>query len=355
MFITIISFLSTFVNTSLVKDTLTIRLADAKKTRHCGSSLAGTLYDLPVDVVLSGPVGAGKTTFVQGFAEALGISEAVLSPTYALEQRYTTAQGTPFLHLDLYRIAPDRVAETLAHSDTHEGIRCIEWADRMEKSDHAGHGTIAIALEETGNERTCNITFDDVAFPTRADIEQWREEVLLPVHIINHCDAVAAFAQKCANVLIKEGMIIRPLLLQRAGELHDLFRFVDFREGAAPEGLSYKPGSAPVWKSWKERYPGMKHEELCATYLREKQFDALASVIEVHGLQLPSPERVTIEQQLLFYADKRVNVDRVVSLQERFDDFQQRYSDGVLTAQSKIWHAEARSIEKSLFQDNPPL
>jgi tRNA threonylcarbamoyladenosine biosynthesis protein TsaE len=338
-----------------VPETIKIRLPDAEKTRFCGSSLAASVYTLPADVVLSGPVGAGKTTFVQGFAEALGVHEPVLSPTYALEQRYETARGWPFLHLDLYRIAPDRVGEILAHSDTHAGIRCIEWADRMTENDDAGHGRIAVALEEEKNGRTCTVTFDDVPFPARKQVEQWRADAHLPPHVAAHCDAVAAFAVRCADLLIGNGTIVRPALLRRAGELHDLFRFVDFRAGAAPAGQTDDPQSESVWKEWKKRYPGMKHEALCAAFLRENGYDALATVIEVHGLQLPSPERVTVEQQLLFYADKRVNGDTVVSLQERFDDFQKRYSDGVLTEQSKIWHAEARAIEQQLFHAGAPF
>ncbi len=335
-------------------DHLEIRLIDAEITASCGQSLASTLYATPLDVVLSGPLGAGKTTFVRNFAKALGVQESVVSPTYALEQRYDTNRGFPFLHLDLYRLAENRISETLAYSDMHEGIRCIEWADRMSNSDNAGHGMIAIALEEAGEERRCSITFDDANFPSREEIEHWRKEVMLPVHIGAHCDAVADFAEMCAAILKEDGMIIRPLLLRRAAELHDLFRFVDFRAGAAPDGISHDAESLAVWETWKRRFAGMRHEATCATFLREKKFDALASVVEVHGLQLPSPERATIEQKLLFYADKRVNVERTVSLDERFDDFMHRYNDGVLTAEAKIWHAEAREVEQELFPMGAP-
>lgn len=338
-----------------MKDPLTIRLDNTEKTSSFGHSLASSLYSLPVDVVLSGPVGAGKTTFVQGLAKGLGITEPVLSPTYALEQRYETDKGYPFLHLDLYRIEKSRVAETLAHSDTHEGIRCIEWADRMDERDDAGHGRISVALEEEDDGRVCRIVFDDAPIPLREQIEEWRDEVKLPEHIARHCDAVAAFAVKCAAALSAEGIVVRPLLLQRAAEVHDLFRFVDFREGAAPDGHADDPASRDTWNIWKEHFSGLRHEAACAAFLREKKFDTLATVVETHGLQLPSPERVTVEQQLLFYADKRVNVDQVVSLDERFEDFSKRYGNGTMSEEGKMWLEEAKSVEKKLFPDGAPI
>lgn len=338
-----------------MKDPLKIRLKDPEITASCGQSLASSIYTLPVDIVLSGPVGAGKTTFVQGLAKGLGIEEPVLSPTYALEQRYETNKGFPFLHLDLYRIQPHRISETLAHSDTHDGIRCIEWADRMSADDDAGHGRISIALEEDGDGRLCEITFDDAQFPSRADIETWREEVRLPEHIARHCDAVATFASTCAAALIAQGTIVRPLLLQYAAELHDLFRFVDFRDGAAPDGHADDPAAREIWHTWKERFSGLRHEAACARFLREKNFHALAMVIETHGLQLPSPERTTIEQQILFYADKRVMVDQVVTLEERFADFAKRYGNGAMSDEGKLWLAEATDVERKLFPDGAPI
>lgn len=338
-----------------MKESITLRLIDAKKTTLCGASLASTLYSIPVDVFLSGPVGAGKTCFVQGFAHALGIIDHVQSPTYALERHYKTTKGYPLLHMDLYRIPHNRMRETLAQSDHHEGIRCIEWADRMHPDDASGLGTIHIMLSEIENERMCSITFDDVTYPSYEDILQWRNDAMLPVHIQAHSDAVAKFSVQCAELLMQEGILIRPLLLQRAGELHDLFRFIDFRPGAAPAGMKHDEKSMETWEQWKKHFPGMRHEAACATFLREKKYEALARIIEVHGLQLPSPERATIEQKLLFYADKRMNGERIVSIDERFTDFMHRYSDGVFTSEAKIWHAEAKKIEHELFPNGAPF
>ncbi len=86
-------------------ETLIITLPDSRMTQQAGKSLAGTLYTFPVDILLSGELGAGKTTFVSAFASALGVASPVTSPTYALEQRHATVDDREFIHIDLYRLA----------------------------------------------------------------------------------------------------------------------------------------------------------------------------------------------------------------------------------------------------------
>jgi hypothetical protein len=140
------------------------------------------------------------------------------------------------------------------------------------------------------------------------------------------------------------------MALVRAAEVHDLLRFVDFPSDFQKLFTPTKE-QLSVWKNWKTQYDGLKHEEACATFLRARGFDALASIVEVHGLRLPSPNRATIEQKLLFYADKRVKFDEVVSLDERFDDFCERYGKGKQSKESTIWYKEAKELEKELFPE----
>jgi tRNA threonylcarbamoyladenosine biosynthesis protein TsaE len=81
------------------------------ETRKIARSLARELRADDI-VALTGPLGAGKTTFVRGLAEGLGLeASAVSSPTFSIVHDYgSTAAGPPLLHLDLYRV-PDRVEE----------------------------------------------------------------------------------------------------------------------------------------------------------------------------------------------------------------------------------------------------
>lgn len=90
------------------------------------------LKQLPTRTVLAlhGDLGGGKTCFVQGMAEALGIDRPVTSPTFTLVHEY---RGTrPLVHVDLYRIhgTDDALMLGLEEYFEAEGITAVEWADR---------------------------------------------------------------------------------------------------------------------------------------------------------------------------------------------------------------------------------
>ncbi len=331
-------------------DKCILQAKNAAETHHAGRSLADTLYGTPVTVAMTGELGAGKTAFLQGFASALGIQESITSPTYALEQRYQTPKGE-LLHLDLYRLTPAQSHELLRASEDFQGIRCIEWSERVNLERMiAQDRVIHIHLEENAkkDERTIHCAFHDAALIPDGGIERWREEVRLPSHIAAHCEAVATFCRTLAERLIGDGHLVRTKLLTDAARAHDLLRFIDFRPGGHPD---VQPQELLThWDRYRHRYAGKHHEEACAVWLREHGYPEIAEIVAVHGLQLPSPERATIEQKLLFYADKRMMIDKTVTLEERFADFAMRYGDAK-AVEGKIWLEESRRIENELFPD----
>jgi len=99
------------------------------ETASIARELAATLA--PGDVVLlSGNLGAGKTAFVRGLAEGLGIDgEEVSSPTFTLVHEYRSGR-LPLYHVDLYRL--ERAAShDLGLEELHNGVLAIEWPDRL--------------------------------------------------------------------------------------------------------------------------------------------------------------------------------------------------------------------------------
>ena len=338
-----------------MNDKCTTTATSASGTRKTGASLARTLEDCPLTVALTGDLGSGKTTFLQGFAQALGVREPLVSPTYALEQRYASLRG-PFLHLDLYRLSDVQAQELLRGSDDCTGIRCIEWSERISIERLICSGpVIHIHIEDVGREkRMMHCDFLDAPLPTDEQIVQWRKDVMLPPHIIDHCDAVAALCDDFADALLRSGRIVRPLALQSAAQVHDLLRFLDFRTGGHPEN-DHTPEMHTTWDAFRSRYLGLHHEQACAEFLRERGYSVIAAMVSVHGLIHPPGPGATIEQQILFYADKRVLLDRVVTLEERFADFAERYGKGVVSDEAKRWYAMTRMVETELFPDGPPV
>lgn len=102
----------------------------AGETTALGRQIGAFL--LPDDVVgLSGPLGAGKTTLVQGIAEGLEVKDYVTSPTFVIINEY---QGRlPFYHIDLYRLEDVNEIEDLGIEEyfKHGGVCAIEWAEKL--------------------------------------------------------------------------------------------------------------------------------------------------------------------------------------------------------------------------------
>ena len=108
-----------------------MRTRSAAETEAIGERLAADLG--PGDVVLvSGELGAGKTTLIRGACRALGVSELVTSPTYTIGHTYEGR--VPVSHLDLYRLAElDREDPALLDDYlTPQAVAFIEWPGAAE-------------------------------------------------------------------------------------------------------------------------------------------------------------------------------------------------------------------------------
>ena len=115
--------------------------SSAKETKKIGESFAlivsknktGALI-----IVLNGDIGAGKTTFTQGFAKGLGIKEKVTSPTFVLMKQFIINNGKfkKLYHLDCYRIVKPKEILSLGFKEiisNNSNVVLIEWAENIKR------------------------------------------------------------------------------------------------------------------------------------------------------------------------------------------------------------------------------
>lgn len=130
--------------------TWTVELPDAEATRAYGRELAGMLRagDL---VLLTGNLGAGKTTLTQGIGEGLGVRGQVASPTFIIARVHPSlTDGPALVHVDAYRLESlDEVDDLDLDTSLEESVTVVEWGegkvealaeDRLEITIQRPHG-----------------------------------------------------------------------------------------------------------------------------------------------------------------------------------------------------------------------
>jgi tRNA threonylcarbamoyladenosine biosynthesis protein TsaE len=128
----------------------TFRTRSGEETRIAGESFARLLKPGTI-VCMHGPLGAGKTTFIQGAAAALGIKEPVTSPTFTIASEYEGE--VPLYHIDAYRLGSTEEFELLGFEEYlyGNGITFIEWSEKVEDALPALLLHVTITIEPDGS------------------------------------------------------------------------------------------------------------------------------------------------------------------------------------------------------------
>ena len=111
-----------------------VKLPDASDTQMLGMDLGRSLT-AGIVLLLTGDLGSGKTTLVQGLAQGMNIEDSIVSPTFTIINEYYSGR-LPLYHLDLYRLSNAEVDDLHLESywlglETAPGIVAIEWAERL--------------------------------------------------------------------------------------------------------------------------------------------------------------------------------------------------------------------------------
>lgn len=117
--------------------------ASEQETEAIGRELAQRLAPGAV-VAFTGDLGAGKTAFVRGMAQGLGISQRVTSPTFTIVNEYEGP--TPLFHFDMYRLNGSEDLFDIGWEDylSRGGVCAVEWSEQV--ADALPEGTVYVTL-----------------------------------------------------------------------------------------------------------------------------------------------------------------------------------------------------------------
>ena len=136
--------------------TVDVDIADADQMRALGERLASLLT--PGDVlILNGPLGAGKTTLVQGIARGLGVSEQITSPTFVISHMHDGTRAM-LIHVDAYRLSDPR---DLAALDLDEyldrAVTVVEWGRNVWSQEDSAAHALTITRDDDSDCRTVSL------------------------------------------------------------------------------------------------------------------------------------------------------------------------------------------------------
>ncbi len=166
--------------------------------------------------------------------------------------------------------------------------------------------------------------------PSRERCYEILHEFEVPPHIIAHAEVVARVGLVVANGLKTQGEEIDLALVEAAGLLHDLTKH-------------------------RSLVTGENHAQSAAKELEKLGYPRVAQVVAQHIFLRPGPPKSPIrEEEIVYYADKRVRHTEIVSLKERFEDLRARYGKTV-ASMIRLYRLEdlTRLLERRLFKRLP--
>ncbi len=163
--------------------------------------------------------------------------------------------------------------------------------------------------------------------PSRAECYEILRRNEVPEHIIAHCEKVATIAVFIAKELKAKGEPINVALVEAGGLLHDCTKHISFKKGE-------------------------NHAQSAARLLRELGYPEVAHVVAQHIFLKPGPPGSLItEEEIVYYADKRVMHTKIVPIHVRFEDLRKRYGKTV-SSLIRLYQLEdiTKLIERRIFK-----
>lgn len=313
-------------------------------------------------VLLYGELGSGKTHFTKGIAKGLSIGETIKSPTFAYVNKYKVRSSmcedekkprTPhsaLFHYDLYRLNPGDDLSSIGFDESIEdekSINVVEWADRIVLLPKK---YIRVEFETLDDMHKITIKFIDPEIVPKEQIEEFYEEWSTPIHVRKHIKQVANVAMKIADKFIENGEIINLNLLYSGAMMHDIARICDFHKLEKDNFIEEITNEK--WSKWEDLrkvHQGKHHGDIASDFFKELGYLKTANIIYIHKSRVIAEESKllnSLEKKIMFYSDKRVKHDEIVSLKERFRDGWKRYGAHDDAETQKLF----KEVEKKTFE-----
>ncbi len=153
-----------------------VRVPTAARMRRLGQQLAALLR--PGDlVVLTGPLGSGKTTLVQGIGEGLGVRGPVTSPTFVIARVHPPADGTgpALVHADAYRLGSRAEVDDLdLDTDLDSSVTVVEWGEGLVEDLAGSRLEIGITMDPAGPPADTGVPDEPRTVRVTARGERWQ-------------------------------------------------------------------------------------------------------------------------------------------------------------------------------------
>ena len=178
---------------------------------------------------------------------------------------------------------------------------------------------------------------------TLDDIEKLYKKYYVPKHVIQHMKKVQELATIIAKKFIEKGIQIDLDTLEKAALVHDVLRVCDFRD--------FDP-EKKEWEELRKKYGKMGHVRAMAKVLRKMGEYKIAKLVLFHEFIAVYNLR-TWEEKIMHYADKRVDRDKIVTLEKRFTEGKKRNArEGdnekfIRKTEAKVFELE-KEIEKQI-------
>lgn len=182
------------------------------------------------------------------------------------------------------------------------------------------------------------------------EIEAIYKKYKTPKSIIAHMNAVAKICLSIAKSAREKGIKVNTRLLIQAAKLHDSIRPCDFRDFDEDAMMKiHTKSEVNAWKSLRRKYGNIGHARGMHDILIKMNEPKLARLVEMHDFgQIDNLK--TWDEKILYYADKRVDRDKIVPMEQRMAEGKKRnFKEGDCEKSREIIMNKLRKLEKELI------